>query len=404
MTLLQSWPTPTDDNGTGQSGTAIDAAWVALVKSSVEDNVHSTGNPTIKTKTIIDEVVTARGNLASLNARLSGVVDANGLPVAGSTTITQSIALGMLGGFNPIRDSAFLIWPGAAATATPIHWSLGGGGTITWIKSTPTPKIGFIAARLTGTAATYLYQDIAIQASYLPMLQSRKLGFGAWVYATTANQARLGMLDSASAQSYSSYHTGDGTWQWLSGTFTVAAGATSITFRLNCETNGNNISITGPTVVFSDYAPLYALESRYEMDTYRFWIAGNVAVANDLAFISVGRASKFVAAGISVQTSPVGADIRGMWEVRSGGAWVALYTAVTDLKIIDGQVTGYCVPTNLNHHETCVDAMTVVSSVIPNNRVMRFNLSQVGSGTAGAGMYGYVTLMSAPPPFSAVVS
>lgn len=77
MTLLASWPTPTDDDGTGQTGTFANAAWAASVKSSIEDQVHSSTNTTTKPKAITDEVITARGIYSTLNDRLNAIGTTN---------------------------------------------------------------------------------------------------------------------------------------------------------------------------------------------------------------------------------------------------------------------------------------------------------------------------------------
>ena len=44
MAVLASWPSMSDDDGTGQSGTVLDKALFDAIKASVEDQVHSTNN------------------------------------------------------------------------------------------------------------------------------------------------------------------------------------------------------------------------------------------------------------------------------------------------------------------------------------------------------------------------
>ena len=70
MALLSGWPTLADDTGAGQDGTVLAKARFDEIKASVEDQVHSSTNPTIKPNATIDEVVTARGSMGSLDARL----------------------------------------------------------------------------------------------------------------------------------------------------------------------------------------------------------------------------------------------------------------------------------------------------------------------------------------------
>ena len=74
MTLLSSsdWAF-SDDPGSGTAGTVFDAAKMALLKASIELLIHSTTNPSITPEDIIDEVKTARGASANLNARLNAI-------------------------------------------------------------------------------------------------------------------------------------------------------------------------------------------------------------------------------------------------------------------------------------------------------------------------------------------
>lgn len=67
MTLLSgaAWAV-TDDDGTGQSGTIANAAWVDAIEASINALIHSAANPTVTPEDIIDEVVAARNGAASL--------------------------------------------------------------------------------------------------------------------------------------------------------------------------------------------------------------------------------------------------------------------------------------------------------------------------------------------------
>ena len=65
-----SLPSNTDDTGGGTDGTAFDAAYWTSVGTAIDTLCHSSGNPTVTPADIIDEVVLARGGLASLDTRL----------------------------------------------------------------------------------------------------------------------------------------------------------------------------------------------------------------------------------------------------------------------------------------------------------------------------------------------
>lgn len=77
MTLL-TFPTVTDDTGTKTDGTIINSALFASIKTGIEAVTHSTNNATVDPNDIIDEVVTARGSAASLDARLDVALNADG--------------------------------------------------------------------------------------------------------------------------------------------------------------------------------------------------------------------------------------------------------------------------------------------------------------------------------------
>jgi len=94
---LVAFPDNVDDDGTLQSGTVWNKEYRDAQLVSIEDWVVSATNPTIKCKTIIDEVKTARGNLASVNARISNVVDADGNPVLPASAVTTATLQQTLG-------------------------------------------------------------------------------------------------------------------------------------------------------------------------------------------------------------------------------------------------------------------------------------------------------------------
>lgn len=76
---LASWPSITDDSGLFTDGTVINKALFDAIKASIENDVEAVTNPSVKAKTIIDEVVAARGSAASLTARISASLSAAGL-------------------------------------------------------------------------------------------------------------------------------------------------------------------------------------------------------------------------------------------------------------------------------------------------------------------------------------
>lgn len=84
---------PTDDDGTNTTGTVLDRAFFAATANAINASVDSVSNPTIKPAATTDEVVTARGVMASLDARLrvSLAPDGTLVAVADPTALTAEI-------------------------------------------------------------------------------------------------------------------------------------------------------------------------------------------------------------------------------------------------------------------------------------------------------------------------
>lgn len=90
MTLVVR-PAMTDSPDGSSGGTDVNKAFVDSLLDTVDDQCHSTTNPTLKPKAVTDEVKTARGNKASLNARLTVGMDADGnLTMPASFTALQT--------------------------------------------------------------------------------------------------------------------------------------------------------------------------------------------------------------------------------------------------------------------------------------------------------------------------
>ena len=78
MTQLSSGLLPTDDDGSGTTGTKQNQSFWSLWRDAINTLIHSVTNPTITPEDIIDEVVTARGNKATLDTRLDVSIDNDG--------------------------------------------------------------------------------------------------------------------------------------------------------------------------------------------------------------------------------------------------------------------------------------------------------------------------------------
>lgn len=81
MTLITR-PSLTDSPDGISGGTAVDEALFTAILDAVDDLLHSLTYPTVSPADLIDEVVEARGDLASLKDRLDAISNADGTPVS----------------------------------------------------------------------------------------------------------------------------------------------------------------------------------------------------------------------------------------------------------------------------------------------------------------------------------
>lgn len=262
MTLLTGWPSITEDSGNGTSGTILSKTTVFdVIKSAIETLIHSTTNPTVTPEDIIDEVVTARGNLASLNARMSGVVDADGNPIAAAGTATTVQLQSQLASLNLAANADLSSWSGGAAAAPDSFTLTGAAATIAKTGAgeadTFTFGAGPYAAKITraGTDAD-LTQTVIAAADWskYEKAEGRMVVIGAWIKTSVASHARLVISDGAT-ETNSSYHTGGGTSEFLTAVHTISSSATKLDFR--CEVNSSNgdAYFGGFIFLFSNVAP-----------------------------------------------------------------------------------------------------------------------------------------------------
>ena len=111
----------------------------------------------------------------------------------------------------------------------PTGWTLSGTGGEVDITSSPI-YVGSYAAMLTryGSAYAVLYQDFTNAGGHnLAYWIGRNATFGCWVWASTANRARLELYDGVTA-TYSSYHPGDFAWHFLTVTTQISQTASNI--------------------------------------------------------------------------------------------------------------------------------------------------------------------------------
>ncbi len=117
----------------------------------------------------------------------------------------------------------------------PDGWSLDGAGA-TIAREATIIKLGTYSAKLTRSGTNcdilrYIHSEKGIN-----YWKGRTVTFGCWVYATSASTSRVFIYDIAGIN-YSSYHTGDSTWQLLTVTRTVSNSSTGLGAGVTVESN-----------------------------------------------------------------------------------------------------------------------------------------------------------------------
>lgn len=80
MAALENWPVIVDDSGTKQDGTIFNKALFDAILASINAEIASATNPSEHLDDIIDEIVEARGDAASIGDRLDVFLDPDGNP------------------------------------------------------------------------------------------------------------------------------------------------------------------------------------------------------------------------------------------------------------------------------------------------------------------------------------
>ena len=273
-----TWPSYSDDDGTYTTGTEVDAAFLDSIETEINALVHSSSNPTVTPADIIDEVVSARGSLASVDARLDVEHNEDGTHNLPATVATTAVLANSLHGINLCADPLMYCWP-AGDAAAPAHYSISGTGAAIdragTGQSTTTRLYGDYAAELTyGSADAHLSQDLWASGDHAALdgFEGEILSFSVWTYTSTVNKVRAYVND-GNTETLSSYNTGGSSWQRLEVNHTISASATQLTVGVQIEGAGD-VVISGFCAVFSDTNPDRFIPSLPVLGTVAFRFDG----------------------------------------------------------------------------------------------------------------------------------
>lgn len=395
MTVITR-PSMTDDDGTLTSGTIIDKAFLDDIMDEVDTQVHSATNPTVTPADTTDEVVAARGSLSDLDTRLDVSLNEDGTlkTQASLVTATQAAELPQV---NTVLNETFLIWSGGDAAAAD-GWTLAGGGAAvaragTGLADTKR-KVGDFCSKLTYGAATLTYyQTILPAAAYsrLDHLDGEIIGFGAWVWASAASQARLYLADGATTTYSSAYHTGGSAWEWLSNTHTISGTATSITVGISVESGAANpVYLSGPTVIFGQVAPTNWRPTPVAYGTVFLPKAGTVAVENPIGEFVMSRMGIVKEVQLYARTAPTGQAL--IVDVNNNTT-----SMFSTLPQIDATDKGGYQTVDGTYQYRCFAGGSADAPGATN--LLTAEVTQVGSGVAGADLGVHIRILVYLDPF-----
>jgi len=339
MAQLDLWPSIVDSNGTPGSGTVVNKTNVWDVqKSAIEDLLHSTANPAVKCKAIIDETVLARGSMASLDARLDVAMEENGTIKLPGSAVTTTQLRSQLGAVNVLSNDTFLIWP-AGDTALPVDWILA-SGTPTFARSgsgiaSPNDKQKAGLFCLAVTNAGKIEQKVIPAAQFTDssaaIFKSTKWGFGCWVYATIASHARI-YLDDGTTPVNSAFHSGTAGWEFLALkadasqlVATLSAAATKLHFGIEVASAGT-AWFSGPTLLYSDFAPNWHLPSQKAIGSLTFNMAGEPVLVNTERRFRFGRPALIKSVAIDAESAAGATAMIVDLDHWDGSAWQSAFS------------------------------------------------------------------------------
>jgi hypothetical protein len=339
MAQLDLWPSIVDSNGTPGTGTVINKTNVWDVqKSAIEDLVHSTANPTVKCKNIIDEVVAARGSKASLDARLDVGLEEDGTIKLPGSAVTTTQLRSQLGAVNLLSNDTFLIWP-AGDTSLPADW-VTASGSATYARSgsgisspNDKQKAGLFALAITnaGKVEQQVIPAAQFTNSSAEIFKGTKFAFGCWVYATIASHARI-YLDDGGTPTTSKYHSGTAGWEFISVkadlsqlVHQVSATATKLHFGLEVASAGT-AWFSGPTLLYSDFAPNWHIPAPKAIGSLVFPFVGEPVLVNAEKRFRFGRPALIRSVSIDAESNAGTTAMIVDLDHWDGSAWQSIFS------------------------------------------------------------------------------
>lgn len=185
-------------------------------------------------------------------------------------------------GPNWCMDPYFLIWA-AGDAAPPTHYGavVGSGGSVA--RDTTDYQSNGMAMKITlGSEDTYVPQTIFSSSEFPTYWRSKEFSFSCAVKTSVASLGKIGIYDGVGT-TFSSYHTGGGSWEWLTVTRTLDASATELQIRFQADIDGSSGAVTFdlPTFIPGPIPPQYFLPCPTLEGVLYFPVVGAFATETD---------------------------------------------------------------------------------------------------------------------------
>lgn len=252
-----------DDSGLFTDGTAITKAFVDSVYDTIDDQAHSTTNPTVKPKAVTDEVVAARGSKTSVDARLDVSLNEDGTLKTQASLVTAAQVQSALGSRNVANNGDLADWTAGGALAPDNFTLTGAAATIARTGPAMVDTFTFgtggggFAAKITRAGTDWkLSQDVIAAADFAKFVNVKGQKVSVAVKGKTGIASLLRIvIDDGVSTDASTYHTGGGTEEHLSVTHTISNSATKVTVYVEGTSSNGDAYVGGFVVVFADLAP-----------------------------------------------------------------------------------------------------------------------------------------------------
>jgi len=134
-------------------------------------------------------------------------------------------------------------------------WNLSGAGSTALIDAVNI-RDGLVSAAVTRNGTdTFLYQDINLVWHNLIFFRGQQMSAGVWVRSSVGSVARISINDGIGASS-SSFHTGNGDWEYLKVSRTLNALATVVRVSLEVLTGNATVQFDGVVMALGGTAEL----------------------------------------------------------------------------------------------------------------------------------------------------